>query len=112
VYGGVESVKIENIRIQNQEEEKDTIMMAVFPNPSNGDFIVEFEDKGKSASSVIINIADPSGQIIYVRNLSLPSGIYSGQETFNLKGIIRSKGFYSVIVIMGSKYAAKKLFII
>lgn len=111
VYGEAESIRIENIRIHEELQDKDTLLLAVFPNPSPGIFTVEFEDTGKSASSAIIHIADQSGQIMYVREFPLPSGTYTGQETFDLTGILKSKGFYSVIVIMGSKYSASKLII-
>ena len=112
VYGKAESFMIENIRIHEEIQDKDTLLMAVFPNPSSGIFTVEFEDTGKSSSSAIIHIADQSGQIKYIEEYDLPAGMYSGTKTLNLNGISNRKGFYSVIVIMGSKSAARKLIII
>jgi hypothetical protein len=112
VYGAAESVLIENVRFLNQSDEADTLLLAVFPNPSQGVFTVEFEDTGRSANNAIIQIADQSGQIMFVKEQRLPSDTYYGQETFDLSGILTSRGLYSVILIMGSKYTARKLIII
>lgn len=112
VYGEAESFMVENIRIPEDLDNKDTLLIAVFPNPSSGTFTVEFEDTGETASSAVVQIADHSGQIMYVKEYPLGAGLFAGKETICLDEIINRKGFYSIIVIMGEKYAASKLIII
>jgi len=112
VYGDVESVRIENLRIGQLNEAQDTLLMAVFPNPSNGEFTVEFEDTEKTTSSAILQIADQSGQIMFAKRYDLPADIYAWEDTLNLSDVLRNRGIYSVIVIMGSKSASRKLIIV
>jgi hypothetical protein len=112
VYGKTESIKIESIRIDGFQEDKDTLLMAVYPNPSSGEFTVEFEDTEKSTSNAVIQITDQSGQILFTKRYNLPADIYAWQETLNLSDVLQNRGIYSVIVIMGSRSAARKLIIV
>jgi len=90
--------------------ENDSIKLKIYPNPSDGNFKVYFEDNTYSANYAILKIADLSGQIVYVKEITLSDAYFSKEEEINLSGFIES-GFYSLMLIIGSKSAAQKLLI-
>jgi chitodextrinase len=114
VFGDPQDLVIENITIGSQVdlENRDTLLIAVYPNPSPGDFNVEFIDTGKKSTSAIIRVIDQTGRIFFNHQINLPEGTYEGKEYFDLSTILSRKGFYSVGVIMGSKYVSHKLIIL
>ncbi len=107
VYG--DSITL-NIKEEESLQPLDSIQMKIYPNPSNGDFTLKFQDNTYSSETAFIRISDLTGQIILNREISLTDAFISHEERFILSGYI-TNGFYSVILNIGSNSAASKLVI-
>jgi len=107
VYGEVEQFTIENVLHFDQN---DSLDMALVPNPSDGSFVLFFEDSTNREPKASLRIADMSGQIIYVDEINLSDNFTSFEKNYNLSAIMRS-GIYSVMLILGSRSKAQRLVI-
>lgn len=90
--------------------EQDSIRIKIYPNPSDGNFKVYFEDNTYSANYAILRISDLSGQVVFAKEITLSDAYFSKVEEINLSDSFEN-GFYSLMLIMGSKAAARKLMI-
>jgi len=106
-YGDSLSLAIEDEEFPSLEDRN---QMKIYPNPSNGNFTVYFEDNSYSAGVAYLKISDLAGNIIYIEEISLADVFFSKEVHMNLSGFINS-GFYSVILAIGSKSVASKLVI-
>lgn len=75
----------------------------IFPNPSNGEFNLNFSASGATAVSIEIN--NVLGQTIIKESLKNSTGIY--QQTFDLSN--QNDGVYIVTVTYGNSQVVKKL---
>jgi hypothetical protein len=107
VYGDKRDFMYENVLFSSEE---DSIYLAVYPNPSNGDFKLRIEYKNPDELPAYIRIADMSGQVIYTRELEVTDEIVNMDEDMLLSKQIK-EGFYSIILIIGSQSIARKLII-
>ncbi len=107
VYGEVEEVMIRNVR---DFAGSDSLEIAVVPNPSDGTFLLSFQDGSNESEEAMVRVVDMSGQVIYTEELDLGGNLQSYEKEFNLADLMRS-GLYTVIVILGSKAKAERLVI-
>lgn len=107
VYGDKRDFMYENVLYSSEE---DSIYMAIYPNPSNGDFKLHIEYTSPIELPAYIRIADMSGQVIYTRELEVSDEIVNIDEDLLLSQMIQ-EGFYSIILIIGSQSIARKLII-
>ncbi|MCK4751200.1 MAG: T9SS type A sorting domain-containing protein, partial [Bacteroidales bacterium] len=90
--------------------QEDSILMKVYPNPSNGNFWLYFEDNSYSANYALLKISDLSGQVHYMERISLADDFFSKEVYLPLSGILQS-GSYSLMVIIDPKSSARRLLI-
>lgn len=77
---------------------------AIFPNPNNGNFTVQFNSV--SENQILINVHDVRGREVFSKNYS-NSGLF--QENLNLGNL--QSGVYLVTVQDGSKKIVKKIIV-
>jgi sugar lactone lactonase YvrE len=87
--------------ITNIEESKKELSLSVYPNPSNGDFIVNAADL--SNGKLILNVSDILGRSIITKEINSKSSILTLQ--------IQAKGIYFLSIQSGSNQVTKKLIV-
>ena len=86
-------------------DEEGLIAFRLYPNPSKGDFRLEFE--ATSAAPVDLVVYDLTGRSIYSKNYSNVFGFF--EETISLGAI--SKGVYFIRVVNGDRFTVRKILI-
>jgi len=87
--------------IKNTDKE---FVFNVYPNPSNGSFAIQFENKRDT--DVLIQIYDITGKQVFSEQKMFNSGIQQHQVSGNL-----SDGLYHVKLISGENISSKKIVI-
>jgi len=105
IYGKSRSLNIENVLTPDNA---DSLYMAVYPNPSDGNFMVHIENIG--ADRAFLAVTDLSGQTRYSREINADADQEQFDEEILLSGIL-PEGFYSVILVAGDQAVARKLVI-
>ena len=102
----VEDVTSEDARTFSLDEKKELDLdeLNFYPNPSNGEFRLQFKGKNKPTE---VRITDIKGREIYREELKSFSGTYDGE--IDLSGV--KKGIYLLQVIQGAKATNKKIII-
>ncbi len=124
VYGDVQGVLNENILYNTGE---DSVYLALYPNPSDGDFYVHVECALADAGDAFLRIVDMMGKVVYHEVLeelpaiceenslidpnaegppSLDTGI--NDKLIPLSGLLK-EGIYSVMLVVGHKVVASRL---
>lgn len=106
-YGDVEEISIDN---SISPFNKDSVQIEIYPNPSQGDFIMYIGDDAFSGSSAILRIFDLSNKLVFSEEIDLSNIILPAQIPLKLSGILRS-GIYLVMLKSGSDMAYRKLII-
>jgi ligand-binding sensor domain-containing protein len=86
----------------NGSEYKNRHLLSVYPNPSDGGFTLNYNSSAKG--TLLINIRDILGQLVYTENNGLFPGAYT--RTLNLS---EPKGIYFVEIICGKEQLTKKI---
>ena len=108
-YGAIEELTIENVIPSNMG---DTLYMAVYPNPSDGNFMLHVEGGNLSGSEAYLRISNQSGQVVYNRDLPLAVMDTEVNQDFEIQlGSLLPGGFYTIILIVGNTTIARKLII-
>lgn len=102
----VEDIDSEEVKAFSLDEKKELSLeeFNFYPNPSKGDFNLQFKGKGKPTE---VRITDINGKEIYKEELKNFSGTYN--KEIDLSGA--KKGIYLLQVIQGSKATNKKIII-
>ncbi len=106
-YGQSKTLLIRNVL---SSATNDSLYMAVYPNPSNGDFFIHVENHQGFAGQAVLMVSDLSGQNLYSRELFLPSELEVMEEEIQLSGILPD-GIYTLILVAGEQSAAARLVI-
>ena len=108
-YGEIEELTIENVLPSNMG---DSLYMAVYPNPSNGNFMLHVEGGNLYGSKAHIRITNQSGQVQYTQELALAVMDTEVNQDFEIQlGSFLSSGFYTIMLIVGNTTVARKLII-
>jgi len=108
-YGDIEELTIENVIPSSMG---DTLYMAVYPNPSDGNFMLHVEGGNLSGSEAYLRITNQSGQVVYNRDLPLAVMDTEVNQDFEIQlGSLLPGGFYTIILIVGNTTIARKLII-
>ena len=108
-YGDIEELTIENVL---ESSMGDTLYMAVYPNPSSGNFKLHVEGSNLTGNKAYIRIINHSGQVLYTREipLVLMDTEVNQDFEFQLESFL-SSGFYTIMLIVGNATIARKLLI-
>jgi len=82
-------------------EEAKVSIFEVYPNPSNGSFIVQF---GTLVENAYVRIVDLNGKVVYGQNISAASG-----ATQEFTGINLTRGLYVISLTNGSELHTSRL---
>jgi hypothetical protein len=107
---GVFFGKQENFMVRNLLDYDDVKIdnMTVVPNPSDGRFILNFEDYENIEPNAVLRIADSSGKVVYTDVFHLGGNLDKFQRTYDLSSKLKS-GIYNVMLILGSKAKTERL---
>jgi len=125
IFGESQEIMLGNV-LYNVNE--DSLYMAIYPNPGNGDFWIHVDCAVKNASEAYLQVADRMGQIVYQDKITeLPSvcqenafNLPSSEELeqpldtgipdqkYSLSGIL-GEGIYLVMLIVGNESVARRL---
>ncbi len=75
--------------------------MAIYPNPSDGNFKVLLEYPNIGAPQVSIRITDMNGRLIYVREINEKDEFVRIEESFEMSSFLQD-GIYAVM--LGGRY--------
>jgi chitodextrinase len=103
VYGKSKSLLIENVLTADNT---DSLYMAIYPNPSDGNFRVHIENL--PADQSVLMVTDLSGQTLFTREINVDGEQEHYDEEILLSGIL-PEGLYSLILVSGDKAVARKL---
>jgi PKD repeat protein len=79
----------------------------IYPNPTSGDFTVQFETTETQNQEVSIKITDMLGRTMHDKNLGTFNGLYS--ETYNLREY--GAGIYLMQLQVGNNLFSKKIIV-
>ncbi|MFO7669621.1 MAG: LamG-like jellyroll fold domain-containing protein [Bacteroidales bacterium] len=88
--------------------ESDEMNMEVVPNPTNGQFLLSFEDKANIETKAMLRIVDVSGRVLFSEMVNIMENLNSFQREYDLSSTLKS-GIYTVMLILGNKSIAKRL---
>jgi len=103
-FGEQESFMVQNLLDLKDSEQ----IMAVVPNPSDGRFILSFEDQANSEPDALLRIADSAGKVVYTDRFHIGESMSRFQRAYDLSYKLKS-GIYNVILILGSKAKTERL---
>jgi chitodextrinase len=83
-------------------------LVAFYPNPNDGEFVVEIKNRDEGIKSATLRLADFAGQVHFTTDLDLSEGLLENQFLIQLPPTMES-GFYTLMLIAGSKKVAGKL---
>ncbi|MEZ5072437.1 MAG: LamG-like jellyroll fold domain-containing protein [Bacteroidales bacterium] len=126
IYGEPSSLFLENVLFNTEE---DSIYMAIYPNPSQGEFELYVECAATKTSPAYLQVSDLMGHVLFYEEVNMegkcmnPADLeeVAGLETFvgeegisrhqvNLSALLH-EGIYSLILVVGDKAVARKLII-
>lgn len=107
VYGDIESLEIKNVLVRTEE---DSVYMAIYPNPSDGDFKILLEYPNIGTPQVSVRISDMQGRLVLVREIFETDEFVRIEETFEESSIL-SNGIYAVLLVVGNRSIARRLLI-
>jgi hypothetical protein len=109
-YGNIEELTIENVI--KPPPIGDTLYMAVYPNPSNGNFTLHIEGGDLEGNQAYIRIANQTGQILYSEEIPLAVLDTQVNQDFEFQlGSLLSGGLYTLMLIVGNTTIARKIII-
>ncbi len=82
--------------------------MTVVPNPSDGRFILNFEDYANLESNAVLRIADSSGKVVYTDLFRLGGNLDKFRRSYYLSSKLKS-GIYNVMLILKTKTKTERL---
>ncbi len=91
--------------LSNEDIKGEIAGLAVFPNPSKGNFTVRFDNI--TGDDVTVRVLDLSGRTIFTRNYNSSTSLFA--ENVALSRV--SSGLYLVQIINGNKQTTKKIII-
>lgn len=108
-YGEIEELTIETVLPSTMG---DSIYMAVYPNPSDGNFTLHVEGGEISGNKAYVRIVNHAGQVQYNEELNLTLMDNEVNQDFEIQlGSLLTSGFYTVMLIVGNSTVAQKLII-
>ncbi|MBX7107057.1 MAG: T9SS type A sorting domain-containing protein [Chitinophagales bacterium] len=108
IFGGFDDAFLLKIQVGvevgvNETEPAAQHSMSIYPNPSQGNFVVNYQLK----SDATLNVTDAKGTIVYAKTLN------SNQHKLNISDLNLVPGLYEVVIANGnSRVATEKLIII
>lgn len=99
VTGNSLSLSTQDVKMSNT--------LAVFPNPSKGEFTINFDSSLSSSEDVKVDIYDISGRLVYEKSFVNDSSQFN--ETINLGDI--ASGVYVANISKGSSFTSHKIII-
>jgi hypothetical protein len=94
-----------DVVITGMQEVSSGNQISIFPNPSQGNFIIELDDE-KFTGEISISIVNAVGQTIEVRQLSIQS---AEKEEFQFNDV--ANGIYFIEIKSGDTRATEKILI-
>ncbi|MCP4310824.1 MAG: T9SS type A sorting domain-containing protein [Bacteroidetes bacterium] len=101
VYGETRDFIYKNVLLTDS-------FMAIYPNPNDGRFFIKVTNNDENLKSVILRIADFTGQVHYTDDLDFSEGLVENNFEILLPPSL-SDGMYSIMLIAGNKSVAEKM---
>jgi len=95
---------------EDLKHREDTIIFEVYPNPSSGRFTLHINENTQFHEPANLRITNLIGQVVYAQNIPVSDTFFPSEIEFDLSDQLIN-GFYSIMLISGSKAFAKKLLI-
>jgi len=108
VFGQSRSFLVENVLFP---DENDSIHMAIYPNPSNGDFNLHIEFPDNLEGKSYIQVADMTGNVVYTELIQLPDVYDNLDKRMSLSSIIKT-GVYTLNLVFTSRRSIGRRLII
>lgn len=107
VYGEDENLEVRSL-LSNLTG--DSIYMAIYPNPTNGDFKVYIEYPNLTTPQVSLRIIDINGRLVYWRDIREVDEFVRKEEIISKSSEIHG-GIYAVMLVVGTESIARRLVI-
>lgn len=107
VYGEVENLEIANV-LTNPKV--DSVYLAIYPNPSDGNFTIHVEYPNLGTPPVSLRVTDTNGRLVYYGELK-ETDEFVRMEVVIDKTPYFTSGIYEVMLLVGTKAIARRLII-